>query len=343
MRDTTTREEHSGTAAFAEFTRQWVRDFAATATATEAELTALDQQVGDGDFGTNLVAGCQATLRLLTTEPAPGRPARGSAEGPAAGGAVRPTPDATAGPASRSAAAGRRGGPGAVAATNGDPARTSLDAAAGAAPAHAPDALAAKAGGMDRAALDGAPRHARDVRGTGRTALDPTPLAAASTPPGAAAAGPLEAAASAFLDEVGGTSGPLFGLLFQELAAALRSGAAADPTGALAAGVRGGLAAIQRVGEAEVGDKTLVDALAPAATVLAGSPRGAADPGRALADAARAAWQGVHDTARITARRGRASYLGDRAAGVPDPGAVGIALLFTAAAGPVTTLSPLLP
>lgn len=274
MHDTTTaRPGPAGTAAFAEFTRQWVRDFAATAGATEAELTALDQRVGDGDFGTNLLAGCHAALRLLTTAPG--------------GLAAGPEPD-------------------------------------GAGPAPAPG---------------------------------PGPVSVAAAPTDAAA--PLDAAAAAFLDEVGGTSGPLFGLLFQELATALRDGQPGGPTAAVAAGVRGGLAAIQRVGEAEEGDKTLVDALAPAARALAaasphpasegsagaggtGGPDGA-EPARALAAAARAAWQGVHDTARITARRGRASYLGDRAAGVPDPGAVGVALLFTSAAGPVTALAPLLP
>jgi dihydroxyacetone kinase-like protein len=267
---TTTRQGPAGTAAFAEFTRQWVRDFAATAGATEAELTALDQQVGDGDFGTNLLAGCQAALRLLTTAPG--------------GLAARPEPGAAA----------------------------------------------------------------------------PVPGAVEVAPPPTDAAAPLDAAAAAFLDEVGGTSGPLFGLLFQELATALRDGQPGGPTAALAAGVRGGLAAIQRVGEAEEGDKTLVDALAPAARALAAaSPHPAsegsagtgargegpdcAEPARALAAAARAAWQGVHDTARITARRGRASYLGDRAAGVPDPGAVGVALLFTSAGGPVAALGPLLP
>jgi dihydroxyacetone kinase-like protein len=213
------------------YTDTWMRRFAATASATEAELTALDQQVGDGDFGANLVAGLQATLRRLDRT-----------DGPAATGA----------------------------------------------------------------------------------------------------AGPLQAAATAFLDEVGGTSGPLFGLLFQELAAAVGATCAELDAGALATGMNNGLAAIQRVGEAQVGDKTLVDALAPACAALASyTPSGG--PSEALAHAADAAWQGVADTARLTARRGRASYVGDRAAGVPDPGAVGIGLLFSCADGTVTRLAPLLP
>jgi len=179
--------------------------------------------------------------------------------------------------------------------------------------------------------------------GQGAALSLPAASAAGRVRPGAGeAARPLEAAAAAFLDEVGGTSGPLFGLLFQELAAAVRAAGAEASTADLAAGTAGGLAAIQRVGEAEVGDKTLVDALAPAAAALSTSASAATDPYQALASAARAAWQGVHATATSTARRGRASYLGDRAAGVPDPGAVGVALLFSCAAGPVTDLGRLL-
>ncbi|GAB2841010.1 hypothetical protein GCM10022221_45400 [Actinocorallia aurea] len=130
-------------------------------------------------------------------------------------------------------------------------------------------------------------------------------------------------AAEVFLDEVGGTSGPLFGLLFQELG---RAG--------WAEGSAEGLAAIQRVGEARVGDRTMIDALAPAAESLrdGGSP----------VDAALAAVAGAHATAALRARMGRASYVGDRAQGSPDPGAVGVALLFWARAA-ADAPSPALP
>lgn len=87
-------------------------------------------------------------------------------------------------------------------------------------------------------------------------------------------AAPLHAAATAFLDEVGGTSGPLFGLLFQSLAVAV---AATTPT--LAAGAAEGLAAIRRVGDAAPGDKTLVDALGPAAEALRTAPASLSRPG----------------------------------------------------------------
>ncbi|GLF93189.1 DAK2 domain-containing protein [Streptomyces yaizuensis] len=152
---------------------------------------------------------------------------------------------------------------------------------------------------------------------------------------------PLRLLATAFLDHVGGTSGPLFGLLFQELAAAAEADAPLLTTRALAAGTGRGMAAIRRVGGAAPGDKTLLDALHPAALALAACPP-ATPPGQALDRAATAAWDGVRRTAGLTARRGRASYLGARASGVPDPGAVGVALLLGSAARPVTTLGPLL-
>jgi phosphoenolpyruvate---glycerone phosphotransferase subunit DhaL len=127
----------------------------------------------------------------------------------------------------------------------------------------------------------------------------------------------LTALGTVFLDEVGGTSGPLFGLLFTEIARAV----AADPDGGWAAGAAAGLAAIQRVGEAQVGDRTLVDALAPAVAALSADPTD-------VVGAARAAAAGAAGTADLRARMGRASYVGDRAKGAPDPGAVGIALFF---------------
>ncbi|ANW16812.1 DAK2 domain-containing protein [Streptomyces clavuligerus] len=152
---------------------------------------------------------------------------------------------------------------------------------------------------------------------------------------------PLRVLATAFLDEVGGTSGPLFGLLFQELAAAARADGPRLTTHALAVGTGRGLAAIRRVGGAAPGDKTLLDALHPAVLALAACPA-PTPPVRALDRASVTAWDGVRRTAGRSARRGRASYLGERAAGVPDPGAVGVALFLTTAVRPVTVLAPFL-
>ncbi|MFJ8864557.1 dihydroxyacetone kinase subunit DhaL [Streptomyces sp. NPDC102473] len=205
-------------------TLAWMRGFTQSVYATEAELTALDQRAGDGDFGANLAAGVRAAgLRLDRLEGATG------------------------------------------------PAET------------------------------------------------------------------LGAMADAFLDEIGGTSGPLFGLLFQALSRAAAGTGPDLTTASLAEGTTRGLAAIRRVGDASPGDKTLVDALAPAAAALLaakGTP-----PAEALAEAAEGAWQGVRDTASLQARMGRASYLGQRATGIPDPGAVGVALLFASAGGTVDMLA----
>lgn len=126
--------------------------------------------------------------------------------------------------------------------------------------------------------------------------------------------------AGEFLDDVGGTSGPLLGLLFREIHRAAQAGTTIAAV--LRDGAAAGLAAIQRVGEARLGDRTLVDALEPGARALQ-------DDG-ALAAAVDAAIDGAVSTRDLVARRGRASYVGDRAVGHPDPGAVGIALLFIA-------------
>ncbi len=133
----------------------------------------------------------------------------------------------------------------------------------------------------------------------------------------------LTAAARAFLDGVGGTSGPLFGLVLQSLATSDVQQGPAGLAGALAEA----LEAVQRVGGAQVGDRTLVDALSPAADAA----REAGDGGAAVA-AARAAAEGATGTSSLRARRGRASYVGERAVGSPDPGAVGLAMLLLAVA-----------
>ncbi|MQY16940.1 dihydroxyacetone kinase subunit DhaL [Nocardia macrotermitis] len=156
----------------------------------------------------------------------------------------------------------------------------------------------------------------------GAVALVRTELAA--LPENASAREVLTATANVFLDRVGGTSGPLFGLLFQALSRAV--GETLTPA-TLAEGAAEGLAAIQRVGEAQVGDKTLVDALSPAVDALrALAPDTNLD--KAFDVAATAAVAGARSTRDIRARRGRASYVGDHAIGVPDPGAITIGLLF---------------
>lgn len=131
----------------------------------------------------------------------------------------------------------------------------------------------------------------------------------------------------AFLD-TGGTSGPLFGLWFGHLAKAAGPRLSAAE---LAAAVQAGTAAVQRLGGAEVGHKTMVDALVPATDALQASND--ASVSTALSAAARAAQVGTDATADLVAARGRASYVGERAIGVVDPGALAVAWFFGAAEG----------
>jgi dihydroxyacetone kinase-like protein len=135
---------------------------------------------------------------------------------------------------------------------------------------------------------------------------------------------------------VGGASGPLYGTFFLRMAAALGSSDgvdAADFAKALRAGVEG---VVQR-GRAEAGDKTMFDALAPALDALDAALASGADLAAALADATVAAETGRNATESMVARKGRASYLGQRSVGHIDPGAASAAMLIAAAASALAT------
>jgi dihydroxyacetone kinase-like protein len=129
---------------------------------------------------------------------------------------------------------------------------------------------------------------------------------------------------------VGGASGPLYGTFFLRFAAA--SGAAVElDAPQFAAAMRAGLDGIVARGKAEPEDKTMFDALAPAVETL---EVGVAGPfGDTLRAAADAADKGRDTTIEMLARKGRASYLGERSIGHQDPGATSAALLVRAAAG----------
>lgn len=129
---------------------------------------------------------------------------------------------------------------------------------------------------------------------------------------------------------VGGASGPLFGTLFLRMGASL--GDAVEVTlPEFATALSAGLDGIVARGKAEAGDKTMYDALDPAVTAF---DRGVSD-GLAKADALKlalvAAESGRDATTPMLARKGRASYLGERSVGHQDPGATSIALLMAAA------------
>ncbi|HCU51790.1 MAG TPA: dihydroxyacetone kinase subunit L, partial [Micromonosporaceae bacterium] len=133
------------------------------------------------------------------------------------------------------------------------------------------------------------------------------------------------------VSSVGGASGPLFGTFFLRLGAALGEATEVDP-GALAFGLRAGLEGVVARGRAEAEDKTMYDALAPAVAAL----DSALAEGRSLDEGLRSAFEaaeaGRDATIPMLARKGRASYLGERSVGHQDPGATTVALLMAAAA-----------
>ena len=151
------------------------------------------------------------------------------------------------------------------------------------------------------------------------------------TAPGQGIGPLLRTTGMTLLSKVGGASGPLYGTFFLEMGKA--AGAADEITDAdWAAAVAAGVAGVQRRGKAEPGDKTIVDALVPARDELTTATTEGAPLADALARAADAAERGRDATKPLVARKGRASYLGERSAGHLDPGAASSALLFRCAA-----------
>jgi len=141
----------------------------------------------------------------------------------------------------------------------------------------------------------------------------------------------LKAVSMALIGKVGGAAGPLYGTAFLRASTALAGKqeiSAKDAADAL----NEALAGVKQRGKAEAGDKTMVDALTPAAEAA----REAADSGGSVSAvfraAAEAANEGAEATVPLTARRGRASYMGERAVGHKDPGAASTHLLLDAAA-----------
>lgn len=135
---------------------------------------------------------------------------------------------------------------------------------------------------------------------------------------------------------VGGASGPLYGTFF------LRMGMAAGPVTefdgpALGAALRAGLDGVVARGKAEAGDKTMFDAMAPALDAYDHAVATGATIAAAAAAAADAAALGRDATVPLVARKGRASYLGERSAGHLDPGATSTAFLFRALAETLAT------
>ncbi|KDP89983.1 MULTISPECIES: dihydroxyacetone kinase subunit DhaL [Clavibacter] len=150
--------------------------------------------------------------------------------------------------------------------------------------------------------------------------------------PDASPADALKTVATTLISTVGGASGPLLGTAYLKASAAVAGRPDLDAP-AIADLLEAAVGGIVLRGKAERGDKTMVDAWGPAAEAA----RAAADvegssPVDALEAAADAAARGAEATEPLVARKGRASYLGDRAIGHRDPGAQSSALILRAAA-----------
>jgi len=135
---------------------------------------------------------------------------------------------------------------------------------------------------------------------------------------------------------VGGASGPLYGTFFLRMAGALGAGESVDAVD-FAKALRAGVEGVVQRGRAEAGDKTMFDALAPALDALDAALASGGGLAVALADASVAAEKGRDATESMVARKGRASYLGQRSVGHTDPGATSAAMLIAAAASAFAT------
>ncbi|MER5601221.1 dihydroxyacetone kinase subunit DhaL [Streptomyces sp. NPDC002265] len=129
----------------------------------------------------------------------------------------------------------------------------------------------------------------------------------------------LTLAGRQLISTVGGASGPLYGTLLRRTGKALGEAAEVDEE-QFAVALRAGVDAVMALGGAAPGDKTMVDALVPAVDALA----------EGFGAARTAAEQGAEATVPLQARKGRASYLGERSIGHQDPGATSSALLIAA-------------
>ncbi|WP_315914508.1 dihydroxyacetone kinase subunit DhaL [Arthrobacter sp. lap29] len=145
--------------------------------------------------------------------------------------------------------------------------------------------------------------------------------------PGAA----FKLVAMTLMSKVGGAAGPLYGTAFLRAATAVGDAAELD-SNTLAASLAAARDGVVARGKASVGEKTMIDAWTPAVDAASAAAASGATPAALLAAAATAAEAGSVSTDPLIARKGRASYLGERAIGHRDPGSVSSALILRAAA-----------
>jgi dihydroxyacetone kinase-like protein len=157
--------------------------------------------------------------------------------------------------------------------------------------------------------------------------LDDRPPAADGSSEAAATADVVRAAGKTLISTVGGASGPLYGTAFLRAAAAV---AAEQPSSAAAfvAAIEAAATGIGTLGKSTTGEKTMLDAIVPAAVAARAALDAGGDTASVVRAAAEAAATGSDTTIPMLATKGRASYLGERSIGHRDPGSASAALLL---------------
>jgi dihydroxyacetone kinase-like protein len=158
----------------------------------------------------------------------------------------------------------------------------------------------------------------------------------------AASAELLKLVGRTLISTVGGAAGPLYGTAFLKASAAVAALPADPPPSggfAVTTALEAAAAGIGGLGKSTTGEKTMLDALVPAAAAARAALDGGAEPGAILAAARDAAAAGAAATIPMLATKGRASYLGERSIGHQDPGATSAALLLDVLAGVVADVS----
>ncbi|PLZ98461.1 dihydroxyacetone kinase subunit L [Fischerella thermalis CCMEE 5268] len=137
----------------------------------------------------------------------------------------------------------------------------------------------------------------------------------------------LKMVSMTLISTVGGASGPLYGTLFLRASAVVADKQELSDQDMLAM-LQAGLDGVVGRGKAQLGDKTMVDALSPAVTVFGQAVAAGENTLSAMQKAVAAAEKGMQDTTPMQAKKGRASYLGERSVGHQDPGATSVYLML---------------
>jgi dihydroxyacetone kinase-like protein len=144
----------------------------------------------------------------------------------------------------------------------------------------------------------------------------------------AATADLLRLAGKTLISTVGGAAGPLYGTAFLRAAGALAAGGATSSAAAFVAAIEAAATGIGALGKSTTGEKTMLDAIVPAAAAARAALETGGDAVAVTAAAADAAKTGADATIPMLATKGRASYLGERSIGHRDPGASSAAILL---------------